>query len=252
MSNNQKPKLILDLGRIKVKNYITRFGIFECPICKNGYKSRTYEIKSGQSTKCRICANELRKVDARVTDHPLWTHFNNMKQRCNNVNHFHYKTYGGRGILIKWKTFTSFVEDMYDKYKTALENGIVNISIDRIDNDGNYEASNCQWISVEENSSRRHKGVPKSEAHKLAMSLERKGKPQTKARIMAVEASSKKRKKKVVQKDINGNVIYVFGSSGDAQIKTGICASNINRCCNNGKYRKTAGGYKWEFLDESV
>jgi len=73
-----------------------------------------------------------------------------MKSRCNNKNDANYKKYGGRGITIceRWLKFESFLLDMKDGYLDELQ-------IDRIDNDGNYEPSNCRWATRKENNRNR-------------------------------------------------------------------------------------------------
>lgn len=65
-----------------------------------------------------------------------------MITRCNNPNSQHYKNYGARkiGVCKKWHTFDGFWEDMKEGYKTYL-------SLDRINNNGNYEKSNCRWAT---------------------------------------------------------------------------------------------------------
>jgi hypothetical protein len=73
----------------------------------------------------------------------IWT---NMKTRCLNKNYNRYSDYGGRGIKIcdNWLIYENFS-------KWAKENGYQdNLSIDRIDVNGNYEPSNCRWATMKE------------------------------------------------------------------------------------------------------
>lgn len=81
--------------------------------------------------------------------HRLYIVYANMKQRCYNKNVPEFHCYGGRGITIckEWlDSFESFFE-------WSISNGYEEkLTIDRIDNDGNYEPSNCQWITKSENS----------------------------------------------------------------------------------------------------
>lgn len=68
--------------------------------------------------------------------------WHNMKQRCLNVNHEQYVDYGARGIGVcdKWLDFRGFLEDMGEQPEK--------MSLDRINNNGNYEPSNCRWVSA--------------------------------------------------------------------------------------------------------
>lgn len=70
--------------------------------------------------------------------------WSNMRNRCLNPNNDHYHRYGGRGIKIctRWLRFINFLADMGE-----CPNGL---SLERVDNDGNYELENCKWATTKE------------------------------------------------------------------------------------------------------
>lgn len=75
-----------------------------------------------------------------------------MKQRCTNCNNDKYPRYGGRGI----KVCAEWLNDFQAFYTWAMGNGYNDdLTIDRIDNNGDYTPDNCQWITNEENVSKR-------------------------------------------------------------------------------------------------
>lgn len=99
------------------------------------------------------------------TNSRLYNVWNCMKQRCGNPNNHNYKEYGERGISIcdEWKcSFEAFE-------KWSLENGYNpnakrgECTIDRIDVNGNYEPSNCRWVSMKVQSKNKRKYNSKGE-----------------------------------------------------------------------------------------
>ncbi len=95
--------------------------------------------------QCKTCVSVAnKKLNAmKPPEHAVWA---SMKDRCGNRNNNHYARYGGRGIKVcaRWASFAAFMDDM-GKRPSALH------TLDRTDNDGDYEPSNCRWVTVSEN-----------------------------------------------------------------------------------------------------
>lgn len=127
------------------------FWLCECN-CKDHTRKivRHSSLTSGNSKSCGCLSAE--EASKRVGTHGMsGTRLHNiwksMKERCYNSNHDQYKDYGGRGITIcsEWKN------DFLCFYNWAISNGYKdNLTIDRINNDGNYCPENCKWSTRKE------------------------------------------------------------------------------------------------------
>lgn len=138
---------LLDL-RLRGK-YKIRYGIFYCCSCKSDVIK---PIDVGFDAKSCGCINhskthgESGKNETRL--HRIWK---GIKSRCNNPHRKIYKYYGGKniGYCKEWNKYENFKEwSLKNGYKESLE-------IDRIDNNGNYEPSNCKWSTNREQSRKR-------------------------------------------------------------------------------------------------
>lgn len=106
-------------------------------------------LRGGGSTSCGCYRDEkIREAlckEERRRDQPEWRVWHNMVRRCTDPNLSHYKHYGGRGIRVceRWNNYANFIADMGHRPTPTH-------SLDRIDNDGDYEPSNCRWATPEE------------------------------------------------------------------------------------------------------
>lgn len=84
-----------------------------------------------------------------------------IKRRCLNKNDKRYNNYGGRGIKVcdRWLSFINFRDDMYQSYLEHYNKFGKNTSIDRINNNGNYEPNNCKWSTQREQCNNKNNNV---------------------------------------------------------------------------------------------
>lgn len=139
--------------------------VISFPIKRNGKRYLTVKCECGTEKDIRIdhiihrhtkscgkCDRSKRCITHGLTYHPLYSVWLNMKNRCYNENVDSYKNYGGRGITMCKEWLGSF-RTFYD---WSIENGWQKgLEIDRRENNGPYEPSNCRYVTCKENARNR-------------------------------------------------------------------------------------------------
>ncbi len=138
------------------------FAYWQCRCdCGEVSEVRSYSLRKGGTKSCGCIARV--KSRQRLTTHGQaqgkrtaeYRAWHSMKDRCFCVNNKSYSYYGGRGITVcdRWRnSFENFFEDMGKKPRKDL-------SLDRVDNNGNYAPNNCRWAThSEQQSNKRYLG----------------------------------------------------------------------------------------------
>ena len=121
--------------------------ICRCDCGTEGKRVKPSFLFNGKVQTCGLkCPIHIDKPDHR-SDNRTYGIWNNMKRRCYNQNSNGYYLYGGRGI----KVCDEWLNDYWAFHDWAMEHGYRDdLTIDRINGDGNYEPSNCRWATVQE------------------------------------------------------------------------------------------------------
>jgi hypothetical protein len=140
------------------------FSICECD-CENTCIKQSSLIASGKIQSCGCLSSGKPRHGMSNKAHPFYSAWVSMNQRVNDPNATNFEFYGGRGITIcmRWQTFENFRNDMQESWFAGG-------SLDRINNEGNYEPSNCKWSSKKEQA-RNRRSTNTVEAFGETMSL---------------------------------------------------------------------------------
>jgi len=160
--------LVLEDARVS-----TDFALCRCD-CGAEKRIRAAVLRKGQSRSCgclrRENAGTFFKTHG-LSGHPLYGTWMNMVKRCTDSAHHQFADYGGRGIRVcdRWtgsEGCANFISDMGGSRPDGM-------SLDRIDNDGDYEPGNCRWATKVQQAANSRRKIRNAEFNALLAEVER-------------------------------------------------------------------------------
>lgn len=238
--------------------------------CGNTVVRYLCALNRKQDSSCGCSYADLTEYTRKYTDEQrnsfLYSTWSGMKQRCYDPNSSSYRNYGGRGIRIcdEWRT------DYISFYEWAIAHGAAkHLTIDRIDNKGNYEPSNCRWVdnATQAVNKRNNRYIEYNGQRKTVMEWSRElGIEESTIRFridrygFSVGEALGFEKRKVVKKDrlnrrkaicqytLDGEFVKEWPSVQEIHSVLGYSLRSIRMCVTG--YYKTANGYVWKYRDQ--
>lgn len=144
----QRFGMLTVIERAETINKRTRW-LCKCD-CGNEVIAEAYNLKSGHTQSCgclqREATSQANKTHG-MSNTRLYRIWCDMHNRCYQKSYHAYQHYGGRGIVIS----DPWLRDFQPFYDWAMANGYRDdLSIDRIDPNGNYSPDNCRWVTMAE------------------------------------------------------------------------------------------------------
>jgi len=136
---------------------------FECKCnCWNIKIIRLTHLRSWDTVSCWCYSIEnlqKRSIKHWLSKTRIYNIWAWVQQRCNYKNSISYKNYGWRWIKCEWNAFGEFYSDIWDSYNTHFKSNNGDTTIDRIDNNWNYNNENCRWTTMKEQQRNKNNNV---------------------------------------------------------------------------------------------